>query len=391
MTRHILRLLWNKKRSNFLMFLEIFFAFVILFAVFTIVTRFVRMYATPLGFETEQIWSVQFNFDNLPYADDTTAVLDMKERLKTEVLALPEVESVSAVGFVAPLANGRWQTVNDDNGFEMMTTLHWVDEDFLETVDLQLLEGRWFEEGDNQGRYKPVVISKKLYDMHFSNRNIKDSVYTIQGENRIVGVIDNYKYSGDFTEELPATFVYRPAASMDIAGLVLRIAPGTEPAFEARLNQTIANITRTSDFTITRLKTTRAVKARQVWLPLAALLAICGFLVINVAMGLFGVLWYNISKRKGEIGLRRTLGASKGEITRQFILEIVLVSLAGIGVAAVFAVQLPLLNVMNVEAINYYIAMLLAAVLILALVFICAFYPSRQAAQIHPAIALHEE
>lgn len=391
MIRHILRLLWNKKRSNFLMFLEIFFAFLILFAVFTIVTRFIRMYATPLGFDTEQIWIAHFNYENLPYAGDTTAVLDMKERLKAEVSALPEVEVASSLGAVSPMSGGRWQTTNDDNGFELMTTLHWADEDFLKAAGLKLIRGRWFEQGDDQGRYDPVVITKKLYDKHFKDRNIEDSIYTIQGENRIIGVVENYKFLGDFSQELPASFFYQPPASMEAANLVLRIAPGTPPAFEETLNRTIANITKTEDFTIEHLETTQSVKARQVWIPIVSLLAICAFLVINVAMGLFGVLWYNISKRRGEIGLRRTLGASRSGITRQFILEILLVSLAGIGLASVFAIQFPLLKVVEVAPINFYIGMLLAGGLILLLVLICAFYPARQAAQIHPAVALHEE
>lgn len=391
MTRHILRLLWNKKRSNFLLFLEIFFAFAILFAVFTIVTRFIRMYVTPLGFETEQVWVAHFNFNNLDYASDTSAVLDMKKRLKAEVEAMPEVEVASFIGFVSPLSGGTWQTTIDQNGFELMTTLHWVDQDYLDAVGLELVQGRWFEEGDDQGRYLPVVITKKLYDKHFRDRNIQDSIYTIQGENKIIGVVRNYKYQGDFSEEKPASFFYQPAAHMEASNLVLRIAVGTTPSFEEKLNETIASITKTNDFTIEHMNTTRSVRARQVWIPIAALLSICAFLVINVAMGLFGVLWYTISKRRGEIGLRRTLGASRGEITQQFMLEILLVSFAAIGLAGVFAVQLPLLGVLDIAPENYYIGMGLSAVLIILLVLLCTLYPSRRAAQIHPAIALHEE
>jgi putative ABC transport system permease protein len=393
MIRHTLRLLWNKKRSNFLLFLEIFFAFAILFAVFTIVTRFVRQYNTPIGFETEQVWVAHFNFDNMDNAQDTVAMLDMKRRLKQEVKAMPEVQQASFAGFVTPLSGGTWQTVNDDNGFELMTTLHWADEDYMEVAQLKLVQGRWFQEGDDQGRYKPVVISKKLYDEYFQERNIEDSIYTIQGENKIIGVVENYKYRGDFSEEDPATFLYSPAASMESSNLLVRIAPNTPPAFEEELNQAIANITKTRDFTIEHLETTRSIQARQVWIPLVSLLSVCGFLVLNVAMGLFGVLWYNISKRRAEIGLRRTLGASRGEISLQFIGEIMLVSASALLLGLVFAVQLPLMGVMAAEvaSTDYYVAMAAAIALITALVLLCTFYPSQQASRIQPAIALHEE
>jgi putative ABC transport system permease protein len=49
------------------------------------------------------------------------------------------------------------------------------------------------------------------------------------------------------------------------------------------------------------------------------------------------------------------------------------------------------LNVFDLPSGVYLVAWLLATVFIYVLVLICAFYPGKQAAAIHPAIALHEE
>jgi len=388
MTRHILRLIWNKKRSNALLFLEIFFAFLILFAVFTIVTRYMRMYQSPLGFQTENIWIVHNNLDPVT---DTTATQDMKVRLKQELKALPEVEAASYSGFVTPISNSSWSTSSDDNGFEISTHMMYGDLDYMETMGMSLEQGRWFNESDRDARYKPLIISKKLFDESFKGRNLTDSIYDINGEKRIVGVIDHFKYKGDFAEEVNLSFFYGEDKTLDLPNLHLRIAPGTPAAFEEEVNNLVAGITKRNDFRIEHLQTTRESRARQVWIPIIALLSICGFLVINVSMGLFGILWYTISKRRSEIGLRRTLGASKSEITLQFVGEILVVCLSGILLGILFAVQFPLLNVFPIEAINYYLAMVFAAVLILILVVACSFYPSQQAARIHPALALHEE
>ncbi len=122
-----------------------------------------------------------------------------------------------------------------------------------------------------------------------------------------------------------------------------------------------------------------------------ALLTICGFLILNVALGLFGVLWYTISKRRPEIGLRRTLGASKFSISSQFTLEVLLVTFFGILLGLLFAVQFPMLQLFDTENANYYYAMVSASSVILLLVFACALIPSRQAALVNPAIALHED
>jgi putative ABC transport system permease protein len=54
-------------------------------------------------------------------------------------------------------------------------------------------------------------------------------------------------------------------------------------------------------------------------------------------------------------------------------------------------VQFPLLNVFDLQAGVYLTAMGIAALIIYLIVTLCALFPSRQAALIQPATALHEE
>ncbi len=388
MIRHILKLIWNKKRSNTLLFLEIFFAFAILFAVFTIVTRYMRQYNSPLGFDTEHIWVVHMNFDNIT---DTAAVEDMKLRLKSELEAMPQIEGAAYNGWISPFSGSNWVTASDANGFDTETSILMAEPAYFELMGLELVQGRWFDLSDLEGRYTPAVISQQFYEESFKGRNLRDSIYELQGENRIVGVFKNYKYQGDFTKEENATFFMRHPKDIDLPNLHLRIAPGTPAAFEETVNKTVASISRMSDFTIEHLETTRKVQNREVWVPVVSLLGIAIFLVINVAMGLFGVLWYSISKRKAEVGLRQALGASRGAVMGQFMGEILAVSVAALLLGAVFAIQLPLMEVFGIAPLNYYIAMGLSAGLILTLVLLCTLYPALQAARIQPALALHEE
>jgi len=60
--------------------------------------------------------------------------------------------------------------------------------------------------------------------------------------------------------------------------------------------------------------------------PMIILIIVAGFLIINVALGLFGVLWYNINLRKSEIGLRRALGASGNAVSKQLVGEALVLS-----------------------------------------------------------------
>lgn len=388
MIKHILTLIWNKRGKNFLLFLEIFLAFAILFMVFTFAIQSFRTYRSPLGFTTNDSWVALMEWSE---ELDSTALMDMKLRLERELEEKPEILSAAFIGQVTPFSGSMWRTTNDDNGFEMTTLMIESDEDYLQTVGVELVEGRYFNEDDHNAKYKPMIITKMMREDNFGDKPVIDSVYILNGERKIVGVVDHFKYMGEFRTEEPLTFFLQPKASRDLPNLVLDLAPGTTAAFEEEVNKTISEITRRNDFVIQDFDKRRLATSRGFWIPLVASLSICGFLIINVALGLFGVLYYTINKRRAEIGLRRTLGATKGEITFQFISEVIFVAAIAILLAAFFAIQLPLLNVLDIPDINYYISILFTGLLIISVVLLCAFYPSRQASNIHPAMALHEE
>jgi putative ABC transport system permease protein len=135
----------------------------------------------------------------------------------------------------------------------------------------------------------------------------------------------------------------------------------------------------------------RDARNRVTYIPMIIFIIIASFLIINVALGLFGVLWYNISKRKSEIGLRRAIGASGVSVSYQLVAEAIILATISLGLGCFFAVQFPLLNVFNIPSSVYIIAILLSILFIYVLVLFCSLYPGRQAAAIRPAIALHEE
>lgn len=125
--------------------------------------------------------------------------------------------------------------------------------------------------------------------------------------------------------------------------------------------------------------------------PMIIGLIVAGFLIINVSLGLFGVLWYNINKRRGEIGLRRAVGATGNAVSKQLVSEALVLATFSLIIGLFFAIQFPILNVFNLQSGVYVQAIVLAVLFIYILVLLCAFYPGRQAAAIYPAVALHEE
>ncbi|MEM8523537.1 MAG: FtsX-like permease family protein [Bacteroidota bacterium] len=392
MIKHLFTLMWNRRKKNFLLFLEIFVSFLILFAVLSFVTYNIRNYNEPLGYNIGETWMVYQSID--PEATDTLEWAETKRRLRQELLSLPEIEAVSFMGAVTPFGNSNWATGHDGNDFELFTYLAMADEHYANAANLNLVEGRWFSEDDKDVKYPPVVISKKLRDAAFQENPVIDSIYYVDDgdrESRIVGVIDHYKYTGNFKTEEPMTFIYQSMENIESNNINLRLTPNVRPELEEEVNQIIAQVTKKQNFRIDRLDSEQKLANRSTWIPLIALLSISGFLVLNIALGLFGVVWFNVNKRRGEIGLRRTVGATKASITRQFITEILLVAVIGILAGAFFSVQVPILKVIDIESINFIYAMLFSTGIIVLIVLLCTFYPSYQASLIAPAVALHEE
>ena len=388
MIKHILTLVWNKKRSNVLMFLEIFVAFLILFAVFSLSVYYMRNFRSPLGFKTTESLVVYYSLDE---SVDSLGRLELREQLRREVEAMPEVHSASFLSGVAPFSGSTWSWSNDENGFLLRSLVYPTDENYAEVADLNLVKGRWYTEADRNGKYEVAVVNQLLKDTYFPDRPIVDSVINLGGEKKVLGIVDHFKYRDEFETEEPLTFMFYPLHDESLNTLQVRLHPDTPVEFEQNLNQLVARITNRSDFVINSLETSRIRQSRTTWVPMIAGLSICAFLILNIALGLFGVLFYSISKRRAEIGLRRALGASQAEITSQFTFEVFLVAFLAMLLAGILAVQFPLLDVVDIPSNNFYWAILLTFAIISFVVLACAFVPSRQAAGIHPAQALHEE
>ncbi len=387
MIKHILKLIWNKKGSNALMALEILLSFIVLFFVLAFVFFNFERTSLPLGFETKDRWII--NLDNVEHMDSLEAVQAITN-LRQDLLAQDEIEAVTFTSFMAPFRNSQWSTQNDENGFTFETMIVRADADFAKVLGSEILEGRWFTEEDGNRKDDAIILNKRFVDSYYPGQSRVDSTLLLDGPNTIVGVIGDYRYTGEFQEARNIVFAYRPYVKNQ-SFVVLKMKPNVPASFEEKLSSIVNTATKTSGSTISTLEKDRKEDSSESWILVIALLFICGFLCLNVALGLFGVLWYNISKRKSEIGLRQAVGANGFDITKQFIIEILVLTFAALAIGIFFAIQIPILEVTEYPNELFYKAIIYACLIILTLVFSCALFPSIQAAKITPANSLHED
>ncbi|MBX0332442.1 ABC transporter permease [Pontibacter sp. HSC-14F20] len=392
MIRHLFKLIWNRKRSNFLLITEIFFCFLVLFAVLSLIVYNVRNYNKPLGFKHENVWLLTMR----PDTDSTALNRQTLEQILQRTKGFQEIESVSLTNSNAPFAFSQMTTNLTYGQKEIKTDQFEVQDDFAEVMQMQVSKGRWFGPADNGAHHKPIVISKALERQLFEGEDPIGKVLPRNDSSsyQVVGVVDHYRPSSEYTAEEPAFFnrIYLPENEDEFYGeILMRVKPGMGVEFEERMVKALSGIGKGWTMEVATLEKMRQNKEKVSKVPMIALAIICGFLILNVALGLFGVLWYNINRRNSEIGLRRAVGASSSQVYRQFIGEVLVLATFGLVLGVAFAIQFPLLQVFDVESTVYFIALGIAVGMIYLLAVGCAFYPSRQAAAIHPAIALHEE
>lgn len=384
MIPHLFKLIWNKKKTHALLIVEIWASFMVLFGLATLVVVNVGNYREPLGFSYENVWAI-----GLKANQDTTQIADKLQRVQQRLKAYAEVESVSRMGSNFPFSANQTNNAIEYNKRKVLADFYTTDANFAKTLDISVSAGHWYRNADSVGKYPPVIINQKAKEGLFGDEN---PLGKIIGERfRVVGVIDNFKAKGEFMTNKPAVFeLVKPSATW-IDTMLIKVKPGTDAAFEAKAVKDIASMLTGWSVEVDYLTDSRKNQHNLVLVPIIIALIVSGFLLINVALGLFGVLNLSIAKRRGEIGLRRALGATGNGISTQFIGEIWVLSTFSLLIGLLFAVQFPLLNVFDVQSGIYVVAILIAVAIIYGIVTLCALFPSRQAAMIQPAVALHEE
>ena len=384
MLQHLFTLIWNKKKAHMLLIVEIWASFMVLFGLATLLVVNVSNYREPLGFAYENVWAIDLNNNQ-----DTTEVASKLQRIVQRLKAYPEIESISRMSSNFPFSANQMDEGIEYNKRKVLADHYVTDENFAKTLTISVSDGTWYQHADSLGKYRPIIINQKARARLFDNENPLGKV--VSDKFRVIGVIDNFKAKGEFMTNKPAYFELMGASNAWANVMLIKVKPETDAVFEASVVKDIATIVKGWSVEVNYLTDSRKNQHNLVLVPVIIASIISGFLLINVALGLFGVLNLSIAKRRGEIGLRRAIGATGSGISTQFIGEIWVLATFAMLIGLLFAAQFPLLNVFDLRAGIYLTAIGIAVLIIYAIVTLCALFPSRQAALIQPAMALHEE
>jgi putative ABC transport system permease protein len=394
MIKHLFKLIWNKKKQNFLLMTEILISFIVIFAAFTLILNYYHNYKKPMGLDYNEVWVI--NYSNTYKTANTDSLNLYYETLRQVIKSMPQVKELSFTGEYIPFThNTTTKDIILNN--RKIDNVNWftAEDSYKDVLDMKLLDGRWFNKTDVIAKDQAVVINSDLKEILFGNDNAVGEVigdFNSKNKMKVIGVVQSVKINGDYSPSKIGIYTRADITSFDLLSKILvKVTPDANAAFEGRLYKTLANYMKNADISLEHLSTKRTFINYIALIPMILLLIVSCFLIINVALGLFGVLWYNIYKRRGEIGLRMAVGATGKVVSGQLVTESLILATLSLIIGSVLVIQLPLLNAFNLPASIYLIALFGSILFIYLLVLICSFYPARQAAAIYPAVALHEE
>lgn len=392
MFKHLIKLIWNRRKKNSLFLAEIVVSFMVIFILSSFLIFYYQNYRKALGFNYENVWVLRYS--NPPELKEIDSLVRYYDQVRNVLKSAPQVKSYSFSGGNFPYSNSISNSNLDykDKSFTGVN-VYSIEGDYPKVMETELVAGRWFTAEDSLNKHKPILITKTLSQEMFGADNpIGKITGKAEKEAEIIGVINDIKSDGDYLPSGNSMFSQLKPGDVKWAGRILiRVSPDADAAFESKLYKLLSNTMKGSSIELSHLYDIRASRNRQTTTPMLIFAIIASFLVFNVSLGLFGVLWYNINQRKGEIGLRRAIGASAFAVNRQLVTEALILTTFSLLIGVFFAIQFPLLKVFDLESSVYFIAIFISCIFIYLLVFICALYPGKQAAAIMPAMALHEE
>lgn len=344
--RPILSALMRSKVSMVLIGLQVALTLAITCnALFIISQRFAQM-DRPSGMnEADTFW---FSSNGFAPGFDARAVQKADLAL---LRGLPGVADATAANTL-PLTGGGWNTgVNLEPNQRTSTTmmaLYIVDDHGLDTFGVSLVAGRNFkpEEVDevafgDQLRPKVVIITRALAERVFPDGDaIGKHLYLTETEpSTIIGIVERLQQPWADSDTIEySTFVpaYMPYGTF--SPYVVRTESGRRDEVMKMVEQKLAEAN--TGRIIGRMRPMENIR-RGAYAGDRAMAIILGSVVVALlaitALGIVGMASFWVAQRTRQIGTRRALGATKGDILRYFQTENFIITTFGLVVGAILA------------------------------------------------------
>ncbi len=277
-----------------------------------------------LGFNKEQLAVIKLNVPREGrLTDRIQSGFEIAEHFKTEFNKMPDM--ISACASSHDFGNGNWTSVGytDEMGIYRNFNLNSVDNEYIPTLNMELVQGRNFS-GDNISDSRRAVIVNESFvkDYGWSDAIGKK----IPGKNfldhEIIGVIKDFNYASLYSKVQPLVLVREPVIilsgvqnisieSSPMPKLIVRLRPGNMKATIEQIKEVWEKISKGEEFTFSFVDQALAAQYQSDQ-NLGKIVRIATLLAMFIgSLGLYGLASLAMQNRTKEISIRKVMGATE--------------------------------------------------------------------------------
>lgn len=434
MWKLIFKNLWNRRKRNSLLAVELIIVTIVTFVLVDKVAVSVFDSSLPLGYDSDRLCVVSFKAydEKSPKFDkerwDSTSRVDDALFLYNKIKLLPQVEKATAVpwGYINDKGGSSNQFCSGDKVKDSLYITKCIQlmfvpgMNYFETYGIKSVEGSPSVEELSKMSYaaNDIIVSKSYADLFYPGENIigKNAFYPKGYEEikyRVVGIVDGVRFQ---SYERTNCVVFAPWSgyyfyyNLDV---VVRLKSGVDVNdFVTDFRKTMGKEMKKGNFYATGVKSYSDIisteeqhcgitSSRQLNSSLML------FFFVNLFLGVVGTFWLQTRNRAEEAGVMRSFGARRWDIRLMLLGEGLVLSTVSVFIGCIIYLQVALdkglyqgydsfftLNLIDTWVTDFgehfMIISLLCYVVITAIVLLGIYLPARSMSNINPIEALRE-
>jgi putative ABC transport system permease protein len=369
-----------------------------------LIRSFAQLRTVQPGFEANGVVTFWQTLPKARYGE-----VDQQTQFFDKLLAkLTTVPGIEKVGLVSPLPfsgneQGRTFTIVGHpapaEGMEPAASLLTTDGAYFQTMRIPLKRGRLFDARDGKDAKPVVLINETFARKYFPNENpLGQRVQIGRREDgpprEISGIVGTAKH-GNLAEADEAEYYIPFAQAPDrYSDIVVRTSEPPPAGLETMIRRAVHDIDAQQFIpTLKPLPELVSATLSQSRFNTALLGTFAAVAIILAAVGIYGVIAYNVTQRTKEIGIRMALGAQRRQMLTMILHQSLTMAAIGIGVGLLGAFAATRLLSALLFGVGTTDLLTFGAVIILlgAAALFAALLPARRAMKVDPVIALHYE
>jgi predicted permease len=364
-----------------------------------LIRSFVQLQSVSPGFTTNRVLTMQIEASDPKYREDKQAA-ELYREMEARIAHLPGVAAEGVVSVLPLTGMVGWGGIGVEGytpppGQELQVDLRTASKDYFRTMEIPLIQGRFFTEDDTLEKPNVVIIDDKFARRFWPNGDAvgKHVWFNAKKPITIVGVVGTVKQYGLEIDGKIAT--YFAEEQMPSNGMFLAVRTSTDGAgLSSAVVQEIHGVDpSTAVYGIETMQTRLHDSLARQRFASTMLGTFAAFAMLLAAMGLYGVMSYLVTQSTHDIGVLMALGALPRDIIRLVVRQGMELTMGGIvagliGAALLTHVMASMLYQVSTHDLGTFAVV---PTLLAAVAFAATMIPAWRTTRVDPMAALREE